>query len=437
MSDFDYAPLGQRLARPSGIVELMEDLGDALAGDAETPMRMMGGGNPAHIPAMLQLWRRRMAELAANEPLCDRVLANYDPPAGNAAFRRAVARCLRDAYGWDVGIENVAVTPGGQAAFFFLFNLLAGPTPQGPRQIVFPLTPEYIGYADQGLQAGMFASFRPRIEQDGDRTFKYRIDFDALRLDQRAAAICVSRPTNPTGNVLTDDEVARLRQLAAERQIPLVIDNAYGAPFPHALFVDIRPQWDRDVVLTLSLSKLGLPGTRTGIVVADAPLVRRIAAMTAIVGLANGNVGQALVQPLLESGELLELSQQVIRPFYQRKSELALRLLHEHFRDDFPWAVHRSEGAFFLWLWLPELPIAARELYERLKRRGVLVVPGEYFFFGLPPEDDDWPHRRQCLRVTFSQAEETVAAGIEIMADELRRLHASRGSTESASGSGP
>jgi valine--pyruvate aminotransferase len=44
--------------------------------------------------------------------------------------------------------------------------------------------------------------------------------------------ICVSRPTNPTGNVITDEELIKLDALANQHGIPLVIDNAYGVPFP-------------------------------------------------------------------------------------------------------------------------------------------------------------------------------------------------------------
>ena len=51
--------------------------------------------------------------------------------------------------------------------------------------------------------------------------------------------------------------------------------------------------------------------------------MRRIASMTAIVGLANTNVGQTIVRPLLESGELVRLSREVIQPYYLEKSRAA------------------------------------------------------------------------------------------------------------------
>ncbi len=425
---FTYSTIGDKLSRHSGIVELMDDLGQALseASAGATPIHMMGGGNPAHIPAMQEVWRRRLAEIAADPVQCDRILTNYDPPAGNLRFREAIAACLREQYGWPLTAENVAVTCGGQSAFFYLFNLLAGDSPRGLRRVLLPLMPEYIGYADQGLADGMFTSRRPRIEMLGEHGFKYHVDFDALNVTNAVAAICVSRPTNPSGNVLSDAEVTRLAAAARGAGVPLIIDNAYGAPFPGALFEEVTPIWDPGVILTYSLSKLGLPGVRTGIVVADPEIVRRIASLTGIVGLANTNVGQAIVRPLLESGELLRLSREVIQPYYLAKSRHAEQLVHETFGDKFPYAIHRSEGAFFLWLWFSKLPITTRALYERLKARGVLIVPGEYFFYGLDHDLDErgpWPHASQCVRMTFSQSHETIAAGVAIMADELQSLH--------------
>ncbi len=419
--ELQLTKIGQLLSGRSGIVELMDDLGAALAGGGTSKMLMLGGGNPAHLPEMQEVWRRRLAEIVADVPLCDRMLANYDGPAGNPRFRESVAACLRETYGWEVGPENIAVTNGGQTAFFFLFTLLAGEMSDGSRRkILLPIAPEYIGYADQGLCEGTFTSHRPRIDKQSDHLFKYRIDFDSLEVGEEIAAICVSRPTNPTGNVLTDEEMSHLAQLAEERQIPFLVDNAYGEPFPGAVFEPISPTWNSGMVLTFSLSKLGLPGTRTGIVLASEEIASRIRSMTGVVGLANNNIGQTIVEPLLASGEAVRLSREVIRPFYESKSRAAQAVVAEQFGEDFPYLVHRSEGAFFLWLWFPELPITTRELYERLKKRGVLIVPGEPFFFGL---SEPWPHARQCIRLTFSQSEETVAQGIEILADELRHLH--------------
>ena len=174
--------------------------------------------------------------------------------------------------------------------------------------------------------------------------------------------------------------------------------------------------WDEHVVLCLSLSKLGLPGARTGIVVANERIAAAMAGANAILSLAPGNFGAFMALELMRSGDVLRLSREVIRPHYRRKVEAALDAIHTEMAG-LNYYVHKPEGAFFLWLWFEGLPITSAELYERLKRRGVLVVPGHYFFPGLPGE---WRHRNECLRMSYAGDEAVVRRGIQIIADEVR-----------------
>jgi valine--pyruvate aminotransferase len=414
---FEKSLFGERLASGSGIEELMDDLGRAMAG-AHGPVRMLGGGNPAHIPEMQTIWRDRMAAILADAPLFDRMMTNYDPPIGNAKFIAALARLLRSEFGWNVGPENIAVTAGGQTAFFFLFNLLAGEFREGRRKtILLPLVPEYIGYMNQGLTPGLLRSLEPRLELLPGHRFKYHVDFERLAVSDDVAAICVSRPTNPSGNVLTNDEVHRLASAARAAGVPLIIDNAYGVPFPGILFRKADPIWDDNIILTLSLSKLGLPNTRTGIVVARPEIIRAVASMTAIVGLSNCSIGQAIVLPLVQSGEILRLAREVVRPFYERKSHLAQQWIAQFFDDGLDYHVHVSEGALFLWLWFRGMKISAETLYTRLKERGVLIVPGHYF----GGASEDWRHGHECIRLSFAMDETSVREGIAILAEEVAK----------------
>jgi valine--pyruvate aminotransferase len=422
--NWELSEFGTHLCGGSGIGELMDDLGEALARGGDD-ICMLGGGQPSHIQSVDAIWRRRMAEISATPGELERVLGNYEPPAGNGGFRQAVAKLFADQFGWPTTAENISVAAGGQTALFLLFNALAGAMPDGrQKKILLPLVPEYIGYAAQSVGGEMFRAIRPRIEKRGDHEFKYRVDFDAMEITDDIAAICVSRPTNPTGNVLTDDEIERLATLASQHGIPLIIDNAYGAPFPGAIFTDATPVWNENIILTLSLSKLGLPATRTGIVVARPEMIRAMSSMMSIVGLANTNIGQAITQPLIESGEILKLSNDVIRPFYQEKSQRTIAAANAAFDDAIPYRIHASEGAFFLWFWFERLPISSRELYERLKARDVLVVPGNYFFFG--DDDPNWQHRHECIRVSFTMEDDVVQKGLEIIADEVRQAYSAR-----------
>jgi valine--pyruvate aminotransferase len=423
---YEFSKFGEQLGCGSGIGELMEDLGHALA-NGGPDLKMLGGGQPASIPEINAIWQRRLEELMTEPTGMTRALTSYDPPGGNPQFLAAVAQLFRETFGWDLGPENIGVTSGGQTAFYFLFNLLAGEMTDGScKKILLPLVPEYIGYANQGISGDMFRAVTPIIEKTGPHEFKYRVDFDRLTITPDIAAICVSRPTNPTGNVLTDEEISRLSKIAKRHRIPLIIDNAYGAPFPGILFADVTAFWEKHVILTLSLSKLGLPGTRTGIVIGPPEIIRALSSITAIAGLANPNIGQQITLPLIQSGEILRMSREMVRPFYQKKCTLARQAAAEIFGDDIDWFMHRSEGALFLWFWFPGLKISSQELYERLKKRDVLIIPGHHFFFG--HEDADWLHRHECIRVSYAMNETVVRDGLKIIAEEVRASRCDFGS---------
>lgn len=412
----EVSRFGRKIAETSGIGQLMEDLGIAYSEGRN--ILMLGGGNPGHIPKVQQCFRSSMEKLMQNGAEFERAIGNYDPPGGNREFIEAVSALLRSELGWDIGPENVALTNGSQTAFFILFNIFAGAFEgRAGRKILFPLAPEYIGYCDVGLEEDMFVANKPQIEHIDDHVFKYHVDFDKINITDEIGAICVSRPTNPTGNVLTDAEIERLNELACANDIPLIIDNAYGMPFPNIIFTEAKAIWNEHTIFCMSLSKLGLPALRTGIVIANEEVITMVSRMNAVMSLAPGSMGAAIATDLVRTGEIINLSRNVITPYYQQKARATLELVYKEM-DGTDFHVHKPEGAFFLWLWFPNLPITNSELYQRLKARGVLIVPGHYFFPGIK---EKWQHKNECIRVNYSQNAKTVADGIKIIADEVKQ----------------
>ena len=409
---------GKKFAGESGIVELMDDLGTAL--NENPDMIFMGGGNPGRLPEMERIFQQRLETIMSDPAQRHSLFGIYQSPQGDREFRQRLAALLSRQYGWKLNENNIAVSNGSQSAFFVLFNMLAGTMSDGSqRSIHLPLAPEYIGYADAGLSENFFTATRPSIDRLDQHLFKYRVDFSQLEIDDSIAALCVSRPTNPTGNVLTDAEIAHLDSIARESDIPLIIDGAYGLPFPNILFEQATPHWNDNTVLALSLSKLGLPGVRTGILVANEELISAYTNANTIVSLACGTLGPALARALFDSGEILSLSRDYVTPFYRERSQQAV---DEFARTlgNLPWHVHKPEGAIFLWLWFEGMPISSQALYQRLKQRGVLVVPGQNFFVGM---DDDWPHKQECIRVSYAQDPAKVKEGIGIIAEEVHRAY--------------
>ena len=413
----DYSKFGEKFTRYSGITRLMDDLGRANHSNDENII-MLGGGNPALIPQAHEVFVNELKLLIDNKEI-DQMLSHYDGPKGSEVFIQALVEMFNTNYGWRLDEGNIAITNGSQASFFTLFNLFAGEMPDGSyKKVLLPIAPEYIGYADQGLSEGMFVSVKPEIHELDNQQFKYQIDFDKLTQtlkQENIGVICISRPTNPTGNVITDDELDKLDQIAQENNIPLVVDNAYGNPFPGVIYTDATLSWNDNTVLCMSLSKLGLPGIRTGIVIANHETIEAMSRVSGILTLAPNSVGPTLVTRLVQNQEILHLANNVVKAFYQDKAETTKAIFYEIFGGTGA-KLHKLEGAFFMWIWFPDLKITSEELYQQLKAKDVYIIPGHNFFIGM---DDNWTHQHQCIRINYAKDEVTLRKGLELIYNEI------------------
>ena len=100
-----FSKFGEKLAGNTGIFQLMDDFSASL--NSEQPMQMLGGGNPSHIPEVLECFRQALLALINDPHRFAAFLGNYDAPQGNFEFISALATMLRDQCGWDVTEENI------------------------------------------------------------------------------------------------------------------------------------------------------------------------------------------------------------------------------------------------------------------------------------------------------------------------------------------
>jgi len=413
----NYSKFGQKFTQYSGITRLMDDLGKANHSDDENII-MLGGGNPALIAEAHDIFVNELKSLVDSDEI-DQMLGFYDGPQGSEVFIDALVEMFNANYEWQIDKDNIAITNGSQASFFSLFNLFAGEMLDGSsKKVLLPLVPEYIGYADQGLSDDMFIAIKPEICELDNQEFKYQIDFSKLKQaikQENIGVICVSRPTNPTGNVITDEELSKLDKIAQESSIPLIVDNAYGNPFPGAIYTDATLSWNENTILCMSLSKLGLPGIRTGIVIANKNTTQAMSRVSGILTLAPSSVGPALATNLVKNQEIMHIANDIVKPYYQQKAKIAQQLFNEIFAGTSA-RVHKLEGAFFMWIWFPDLQITSEALYQKLKEKSIYIIPGEAFFIGV---DKGWQHQHQCIRINYAKDENTLRKGLELIYQQV------------------
>ena len=410
----DLTQIGAQMSNLTGVRAIMKDIIETLRAGAGQEFINLSAGNPLILPEVEQLWRDCTAQLLAS-PEYGEVVCRYGSSQGYAPFVEAIVNDFNKRYGLNLSDRNILITPGSQTLYFYAANTFAGYTPSGElKQIVLPLCPDYTGYGGICLVPKALIAHKPTLDIDAaNHRFKYRPDFSQLSITENTGCVLFSRPCNPTGNVLTDDEVKKIVALAAPYNLPVLIDSAYAPPFPALNFTEMTPVFGDNILHCMSLSKAGLPGERIGIAIGDEKWIEALECFQANMSLHSSRYGQAIAAFAINSGALVEISHTVIRPFYQNKFTVLETSLEQAMPKNLPWFLHRGEGAIFAWLWLEDLPITDWEFYQQLKQVGVIIVPGSTFFPGL---EEEWAHKHQCFRISLTGSDEEIATGMQRLA---------------------
>lgn len=413
--------IGNEMSRLTGVRAIMKDIIETLRAGAGQEFINLSAGNPLILPEVEQLWRDCTAALLASSEYGE-VVCRYGASQGYQPLIDAVVNDFNQRYGLNLSDRNVLITPGSQSIYFYAANAFGGHTADGRlKKIVLPLSPDYTGYGGVTLVAEALVAYKPTLDVDAPaHRFKYRPDFSQLEIAEDTGCVVFSRPCNPTGNVLTDDEVKKIAALAEPYDVPVLIDSAYAPPFPALNFTEMTPMFGGNLIHCMSLSKAGLPGERIGIAIGDERLIHVLECFQTNLCIHSSRYGQAIAARAIASGELVNISETVIRPFYQQKFQILESTLDQAMPNDVPWFLHRGEGAIFAWLWLKELPMTDWEFYQRLKQVGVVVVPGSPFFPGLR---ETWDHTQQCVRISLTGSDQELETAMNRLAEVVKQVY--------------
>lgn len=413
--------IGAQMSNLTGVRAIMKDIIETLQTSAGQDLINLSAGNPLILPEVEQLWRDCTAQLLAT-PEYGEVVCRYGSSQGYAPLVEAIVKDFNQRYGLNLSGRNILLTPGSQSLYFYAANAFGGYDSNGElKKIVLPLSPDYTGYGGVSLVPEALIAYKPTLDIDStSHRFKYRPDFSQLAIAENTGCVIFSRPCNPTGNVLTDDEVNQITSMAAPNNIPVLIDSAYAPPFPALNFTDMTPKFGGNIIHCMSLSKAGLPGERIGIAIGDEQVIEVLQSFQTNTCIHPSRYGQAIAAHAIDSGALIEISQNVIRPFYQNKFTVLESTLDAAIPQNLPWYLHRGEGAIFAWLWLQDLPVTDWEFYQQLKQAGVIIVPGSTFFPGL---NQEWEHKQQCFRVSLTGSNEEIAIAMQRLAKVVETVY--------------
>tara|TARA_E500000305_G_scaffold13025_1_gene8941 strand:+ start:13240 stop:14430 length:1191 start_codon:yes stop_codon:yes gene_type:complete len=306
--------------------------------------------------------------LAANLPL----LANYPATRGEAVLRETIAGWLQRRFqlqSVNAECEVLPVNGTREALFAFAQAVVTA----GPGAAVVSPNPFYQIYEGAALLAGAQPEFVNATASSG-----HLPDFAAVPASvwERCQLLYICTPGNPSGAVMSIEQLQTLVALAERHDFIIASDECYSEiyndeanPPPGLLQACARMGNDRfkRCVVFHSLSKRSnLPGLRSGFVAGDATVLAEFLRYRTYHGCAMPLHHQHASMAAWNDEEHVRAN----RALYRQKFDAVLPILQGHLQ------VERPDAGFYLW---PETPVAdtefARQLYQHAH---ITVVPGSF-----------------------------------------------------------
>lgn len=323
---------------------------------------------------------------------------HYTPALGLTALREAIARFYHDRFGADVAPERIIVTPGASGALMLALAVTTDPGDEW-------LLPDP-GYPSNRHLVRSFEGVARALPVDASTRFQPTPAQVADAWTARTRGLMVASPANPTGTMLSLDEIVALQETVAARDGILIVDEIYqGLNYG----IDASTALSRldDVFVVNSFSKyFGMTGWRLGWVVAPQAYVRQIEKLAQHFFISPSTPAQHAALAAFTPATL-EILEERRHAFAARRNTLlpALRELGFRFATE-------PQGAFYLYADISDLADNSETLARRLiEDAGVATTPGIDF-------GDNAPDRH--LRIAYTTEEARLVEAAERIASVLR-----------------
>ena len=336
---------------------------------------------------------------AAHEAL-NKGFTRYGPAAGDPELRAAIADKLTRENGVATAAQEVMITNGGKQAIYNLFQVLLNPGDQ----VLIP-SPYWLSYPEIASLAGADVVTIPSSPADG---FQLNLEQLEAAITTKSRLLVLNTPGNPTGRVMSREELLALAELLRRHpQLLVMSDEIYeyllADGHTHHSLAALAPDLkDRCFTVNGFAKGWAMTGWRLGYLAGHADVIR---AAGALQSQSTSNVCSFAQRGALAA---IQGSRQCVTDMaesYNRRRTLLVSGLQAMEGI----TLVAPEGAFYAFPQLPERIADSMEFCRRaLETEGLAVVPGAAF--GEP----------RCIRLSCAVSRETISDGLNRLTRLLR-----------------
>jgi aspartate aminotransferase len=293
---------------------------------------------------------------------------HYSPSAGLHELRSAVAQELQRSHGVAVDPAEVVIVPGGKPTVFYAIMALAA---EGD-EVIYP-NPGYPAYESViGFAGAKPVAIQLREEMD----FRFDVNELADKITDHTRLIILNSPHNPTGGVLTQQDIDDIATAIGDRDIMILSDEIYGklifdgthvSPFNHPALKD------RTIFMDAFSKAFAMTGWRLGYAVMRSDLAQEFARLVTNTVSCSASFSQIAGAAAL-SGDQSTIT--TMRDEFQRRRDFFVRALN----DIRGFSCRLPKGAFYAFPNITGTGYSERDLANRLlEDAGVACLPGTAF----------------------------------------------------------
>jgi aspartate/methionine/tyrosine aminotransferase len=317
-------------------------------------------------------------------------IVHYTSAIGLPQLKEAIAKLYQTRHGVLIDPQQVAITAGGSSALTLLLSVLTNPESEWlMADPGYPCNRHIIrtfGGLDVALNVDRSTRFQPTLQQIKDKW------------NGKTAGVILVSPSNPTGSVLTKEEIQSFADFVKEKGGALIIDEVYhGLTYEESAATAAGMNSNTFVVQSFS-KYFNMTGWRVGWIVAPHGYSALLEKMAQNLFIAPPTIGQhaALAALMPETIEILEARK---LEFKERRDYLYSELLDIGFKIE-----GKPSGAFYVWADCRPFGRDSFQLAnELLENCGVAVTPGLDFGSHFPEH-----HLRFAYATSLDQLKEGI-----------------------------
>lgn len=339
---------------PSGIRRFFE-----LASSMEGVVSL-GVGEPDFVTP----WSTREAAIASLE----RGYTSYTSNSGMYELREAISQYLDASFQVQYNPDNeMLVTVGASEGIDLALRAILDPGDE-----VLVVEPCYVSYDPSvRLAGGIPVPIQTSIEQQ----FKLKPADIEANITDRTKAIIFCFPNNPTGSIMTKEELSALAGVIEKHDLIVISDEIYAEltyDTNHTSFASLPGMKDRTILLSGFSKAFAMTGWRIGYAAGPVDIIEAMVKIHQYTMLCAPIMGQVAALESLRHG--MEAKDRMVESYRQRRNYIVKAF------EQIGLSCHQPQGAFYAFPSIASTGMTAEAFAEKLiLEQKVAVVPGHVF----------------------------------------------------------